>query len=115
MLLVAYPAMAPSFLRKRYSAVCWPCSNSLASSAATAARSSGWTHERQEIGILRIFVGAVAEHALDVLADEGGGKIAGRGEDCRPRPGRFRTTALCGLLARVFSVLGGLALRNIAP
>ena len=58
--------MAPSFLRKRYSAVCWPCSNSLASSAATAARSSGWTRERQKSAFFEIFVGAVAEHALDV-------------------------------------------------
>ena len=41
-----------------------------------------------EIGILQVFLGAIAQHRLDTGADEGGREIAGRGETVDHHRGR---------------------------
>ena len=67
-----------------------------------------------ELGILEIFVGAIAEQALDILADECRGIVAARLEavDHRGRGIEQKGQALPGAVLRL---LGGFARADVAP
>ena len=67
-----------------------------------------------EIGIFQIFVGAVTEHTLDVLADKGRREIAGRLEAVDHGRRAFEQERHASL-QRILGLLGRLALSDVAP
>ena len=92
MLLVADPAIGAVLLAEAVLGQVFARSEQLGLLRLDLGKIIGMHMAPPEIGVLHIFLGAVAQHRLDAGADEGRREIAGRGEavDHRRAPRRAR-------------------------